>query len=168
MSSTNVDLGNVEYLYLQNVNCNNNIGGGLASQFTWQLPYMDSKQSPYMFIQVVQLYVDHNDGASAAVPQHLRFVNMHGNNTYSTSLSSTLAGLMERDAPAGHWSIQGDGPMMQVPTNINQLIFTVNQNLNGNPITLGTNSCIDILIKIVRPHQGVITKNTMAANVKTF
>lgn len=168
MSSTNVELGNVDYLYLQNINCNNGAGGVLTNQFSWQLPYIDAKQAPYMFIQVVQLYVDHDDGAGGAQPQHLRFINLHGNNTYATSGSSELAGLMERDTPANHWSIQGDSPMIQVPTNLNQLIFTINRNLTGDSITLGQAGSIDILVKIVRPQQGILTKNIMAANVKNF
>jgi len=168
MSSTNVDLGNVEYVYLENISCNGGDGGADVSQFVWTLPNMKPNQAPYMFIQVAQLYVDHTDGAGTGQPQHLRLINLHGLNSYSTSGSTELAGLMERDALGGHWNIQSDAPMLQVPTSINQLTFTVNQNLNGDPITLGANASISVLLKIVRPHQNVVTKNIMLANVKTF
>lgn len=167
MSSTNIDLGNVDYVYLQNTFCNSGNGGDLQSLFTWTIPYMNPKQAPYMYIQVVQLYVDHDDGTGAAQPQHLRFIGANGLNSYSES-GVQLAGLMERDAPAGHWSIQGDAPMIQVPTNINSISFEIHRNLNGQVITLGTDGSIDILLKIVRPKQEMITQNIMAANVKGF
>lgn len=167
MSATNVDLGNVEYLCLRNIDCNNGNGGDLASSFTWNMPFITPREAPYMFIQVVQLYVDHDDGTGAAQPQHLRFTSVNGINNYSTG-SSQLATLMERDAPAGHWSAQTDAPMIQVPSNINQLSFTINRNLNGDTITLGTNGSIDILLKIVRPKQEVIMQNTLASYVRTI
>lgn len=174
MSSTNVDLGNVEYLYLKDVDCNvvNGLaeGGGLSNYFTWNIPYMPPREAPYMFIQVVQLYVDHDDGAGIAQPQHLRFANINGINNYSTTNTqlAQLASLMERDDLAGHWTAQTDAPMIQVPTNINQLSFTLNRNLNGNAITLGTAGTIDILLKIVRPKQDVIMQNTLASYVRTL
>ena len=174
MSATNVDLGNVEYLYLKDVDCNvvNGLaeGGGLNNSFTWVMPYITPREAPYMFIQVIQLYVDHDDGTGAAQPQHLRFTSVNGINNYSTTNTqlAQLATLMERDAPAGHWSAQTDAPMIQVPSNINQLSFTINRNLNGQVITLGTNGTIDILLKIVRPKQDAIMQNTLASYVRTI
>lgn len=166
MSSTNVDLGNVEYLYLSNIQCNNS-GADNSDIFQWDMPYIPPRQAPYMFIQVAQLYVDHDDGAGIAQPQHLRFVSVNGLNNYSTG-SYQLACLMERDDLAGHWTAQSDAPMIQVPSNINQLNFTLNRNLNGNAITLGANGTMDIVIKIVRPKQDVIMQNTLASYVRTI
>jgi len=167
MSSTNVDLGNVEYLFLRNEECNNGEGANNSSSFSWQLPYINPREAPYIFIQVIQTYIDHGNGATPAVPSHLVFTTVNGINHYSTG-GYQLATLMQRDAIAGHWINIPDSPMIQVPTNINQLNFTLLSNATVQPLTLGDIGTVDILIKIVRPQQGVITKNTMAANVKTF
>ena len=172
MSATNVDLGNVEYVYLRDIDCNNANGGATQSSFTWNMPYINPREAPYMFIQVVQLYVDHSDGAGITQPQHLRFTTIKGSNSYSTSSDgegpSQLASLMERDDLAGHWTGQSDAPMIQVPSNINQLSFTINRNLTGAPIILGAAGCIDILLKIVRPKPEAITQNTLASYVRTM
>lgn len=167
MSATNVDLGNVEYLYLRNVDCNNGNGGQIAESFTWTMPYITPKEAPYMFIQVVQLYVDHKLGNGAAEPHHLRFTSVNGLNNYSTG-SSQLATLMERDAPGGHWLNKPEAPMIQVPSNINQLSFSLNRNFNGDLIEIGENGCIDMVLKIVRPKQQEITNNTLASYVRTM
>lgn len=167
MSSTNIDLGNVEYVYLQNTFCNGGNGGDGQSLFTWTIPYMNPRQAPYMYIQVVQLYVDHDDGTGAAVPQHLRFIGVNGLNSYSES-GVQLAGILERDTLAAHWKIQSESPMIQVPTNLNSISFEIHNNINGQILTLGTDGCLDILLKIVRPKQEMITQNIMAANVKGF
>lgn len=167
MSATNVDLGNVQYVYLSNLDCNDGNGADGSDTFKWNIPYMPPREAPYMFIQVAQLYVDHDDGAGVTQPQHLRFVSVNGLNNYATG-SYQLASLMERDDLAGHWTAQSDSPMIQVPSNINQLSFTLNRNLNGNAITLGTNGTIDILLKIVRPKQDVIMQNTLASYVRTI
>lgn len=172
MSATNVDLGNVQYIHLRDIDCNNANGGATQSSFTWNIPYMNPREAPYMFIQVAQLYIDHDNGAGIAQPQHLRFSSIAGANCYSTSTEadspSQLAALMERDDLAGHWTAQSDSPMIQVPSNINQLSFTINRNLTGAVITLGAVGTIDILLKIVRPKQEAITQNTLASYVRTI
>lgn len=167
MSSTNVDLGNVQYVYLSNLDCNNGDTGADSEVFQWTLPFINQKEAPYMFIQVVQAYIDHDDGGGIGQPQHLRFTSVNGLNNYATG-SYQLASLMERDDLAGHWTSQSDSPMIQVPSNINQLSFTLNRNYNGNPITLGANGMIDLVIKIVRPKQEAITQNTLASYVRTI
>lgn len=167
MSSTNADLGNVEYVYLRNVDCNGGDGGALDSIFTWNLPYINPKEAPYMFIQIVQLYVDHDDGAASGVPQHLLLTSANGLNFYATG-GGQLATMMERDAPAGHWTEKVDAPMIQVPSNITQLTFSLNRNLTGTSVTLGTAGSISILLKIVRPKRDAITANTLASYVRTL
>lgn len=168
MSASNVELGNVEYIYLRNVDCNGGTGGDLADVFQWDFPRsINPRQAPYMFIQVVQLYVDHDDGAGIAQPQHLSYTTLNGVNAYSSG-SSSLASLMERDDLAGHWTAQGDAPMIQVPSSVSNLNFTLNRNLNGNAITLGTSGSIDIVLKIVWPKQNEITNNTLSSFVRTF
>lgn len=167
MSATNIDLGLFRYVYLQNVNCNNDAGGDATSSFSWNMPYIPPSQGPIMFMQVVQLYVDHDDGAGAGYPQHLRYTNINGYNSYSTG-NSQLAGLMQRDTLAAHWTIQPEAPLIQVPTNITQAAFTINRNTTGAVITLGTNGCIDIVLKLIYPKQGLLTNDIMAANVRTL
>jgi hypothetical protein len=167
MSATNVDLGNVEYVYLRSVDCNNGNGAVLTSSFLWNLPYMNPKEAPYMFIQVVQVYIDHDDGTSAAVPQHLMLTNVNGLNFHTTG-GGQLATLLERDAPAGHWTEKGDAPMIQVPSNLTQIGFSLNENLNQNALVLGTDGSVEIVLKIVRPKRDAITSNTLASYVRTI
>jgi len=175
MSATNVDLGNVEYVYLRNTDCNNGAGADGASSFTWALPYINPKEAPYMFIQVVQAYADYGTGATTpavgtASPQHLRFTNVRGFNAYATDDGNSvqLASIMERDTLAGHWMAKYDAPMIQVPSNLSQISFTLNLNLNGSLATISDNGSLDILLKIVRPKRDAITANTLASYVRTL
>ena len=163
-SATNVDLGNVEYVYLDNTACANLTGAGGLSSFTWVMPYIKPQESPIMFIQVAQAYVDHSAGAGAPTPQHLEYVNIFGQNLYCASGDSTfLASIMERDALAGHWKASPESPMIQVPTTLSQITFTLNNNQTGDALALGANGSLSILLKIVRPKQMDITKNTVAS-----
>lgn len=164
MSSINGELGNTQFIYLRNADCNNGTGGDLADTFNWDLPYMNSTQEPIMFIQVVQAYLDHDDGANLAEPQHLRLVNpMPNDGYYSTNGNgTTLATLLERDTLAGHWKAQSEAPVLQIPSSTRTLKFTLNSNSRTNAlIALGTNGCIDILLKLIRPKQGELTNQIM-------
>ena len=132
------------------------------------MPYMPPREAPYMFIQVAQVYVDHAAaGAGLQEPQHLAFTSINGLNSYSTG-SSQLACVLMRDALAQHWTNMPESPMIQVPSNINSLSFTINSNLDGDPYALGAGGCIDIVLKIVRPKQDVIMQNTLASYVRTL
>jgi len=162
MSATNVDLGNVEYMYFRDIECNDGDGGHNQSVFSWNMPYTMPKESPFMYIQVVQLYVDHSNGAGITVPQHLCYNGIFGLNSYNSG-GEQLATLMERDQLGGHWTGQSDAPMIQVPTNINKISFRIIDNITSDPFTLGDAGTIDILLKIVRPKQMDITKNTVAS-----
>jgi hypothetical protein len=164
MSSINADLGNVEYIYLRNADCNNGTGGELADTFNWDLPYMNATQEPIMFIQVVQVYIDHDDGAYAGTPQHLRLVSPMPNQGYyaTNGNGTTLATLLQRDALAGHWDNIAEAPILQLPSSTRSLKFTLNSNRGTNPLlVLGTNSCLDILLKVIRPKQGELTNQIM-------
>lgn len=164
MSSINAELGNVQYIYLRNADCNNGTGADLADTFNWDLPYMKPSQSPIMYIQVVQAYLDHDDGASAGIPQHLRLISPMPNDCYysTNGNGTTLATILERDDPAAHWKNMSEGPVIQIPSSTRSIKFTLNSNRGANPLlTLGTNSCVDILLKVVIPKQLELTNQMM-------
>lgn len=171
MSSTNVDLGNVEYVYLDNTRCNNGSGAADASLFTWDMPYINPNQSPIMFLQISQVLIDYTGTGKIgnADQQHLRYANVFGQNFYGPIY---LAAMLELTAtPAGaedHYKNMTECPMVQVPTSLSTISFTINNANTGDPHTIGASGSVSILLKIVRPHQGIITKNIMSANVKTF
>jgi hypothetical protein len=173
MSATNVDLGNVEYLYLRNIDCNGvSATAAGASSFSWNLPYINPKEAPYMFIQVVQAYADYGTGAvtpavGTAAPQRLMYSNINGLNSYATG-GGQLASIMERDTLAGHWMTKYDAPMIQVPSNLTQIRFTLNINADGSLATISNDGSLDILLKIVRPKREAVTANTLASYVRTL
>lgn len=173
MSSTNVDLGNVEYLYLDNSTCNNGTGGAGASSFTWVMPYITPRESPIMFIQATQVLIDYtgNGKVGNADIQQLRYTNIFGQNYYTTN-SARVASMLEiTSTPAGaedHYKSLPESPMVQVPTSLSELSFTINNCKNGVVHTLGDNGSICILLKIVRPKQMEIMNNTLASYVRTM
>lgn len=173
MSATNVDLGNVEYLFLDNASCNNGVGGAGANSFTWNLPYITPREAPIMFIQVAQVLVDYTGNGKVGNTdiQHLRYTNIYGQNYYTTSNARVASMLEITSTPAGaedHYKSLPESPMVQVPTSLSQLSFTINNSLNGNVHTLGDNGSISILLKIVRPKQDAIMQNTLASYVRTI
>lgn len=173
MSATNVDLGNVEYIYLDNTICNvqaNGIADGaesdVATEYTWNLPYIKPQESPIMYIQVCQAYM-HYSGVGMtgeAAPQHLEYTNIYGQNFYCAKDDSTfLACMLQQDTDVGHWKALGDAPMIQVPTTLSKISFAVVNNRTGNSTVIGDTGSLSILLKVVRPKQMEITKNTVAS-----
>ena len=173
MSSSEVGLGNVEYLYLRNIDCNNSVGADDATEFVWNLPYIQQHTAPIMYIEIVQLYLDYGAGATAdankVLPQVLTLENYMGQNFYSTGGNSTqIASFIVRDALGGHWFSQQDSPMIQVPSNLRQLKFYLHHTVNWNQLQVGNDASLDILIKISRPKQMELTDNMVKAFVPTI
>lgn len=174
MSASNVDLGNVEYIYLDNTMCNPNADGtaangaqsNIAIEYLWNLPYIKPQESPIMYIQVCQAYI-HYGGASIvgqAAPQHIEYTSIFGQNMYpALGDSSVLACILQQDTDVGHWKSLNDAPMIQVPTNLSKIKFSVINNRTGASTVIGETGSFSILLKIVRPKQMEITKNTIAS-----
>jgi len=171
MSAITAELGNVEYVYLRSPDCNNGIGASsdVYIPFVWNFPYINPKEAPYMFIQVVQAYIHYaGTGANATTdPQHLQYVGLNGLNYYSSG-SEQLATFLDRDDTGGHWTAMPESPIIQVPSNISTLQFALVQNKTRELGTLGLDGSIEIVLKIVRPKRDIITSNTLASYVRTL
>lgn len=164
MSTLTAQLGNVEYIYLKDTDCNGGAGGKSVGIFTWTLPKLPARESSTMFLQVSQVSIHYAGVGTAgnAEPQYLTYENLYSDSMYSSDNSTVLATIIDRDDTGGHWHIESSGaPVIQVSSNSNTITFSVRNQFNNEINGLGTLGSVSILLKIIRPQNNVVRDNTL-------
>lgn len=169
MSAITAELGNVEYIFLRDLDCNGGATGAGTGTFVWRLPTLPPRESSSMYIQISQAMV-HYAGTGAtgnAEPQYLVYNNMYSDNLYSTNNSQMLACMLERDTATGHYKPQTEPPVIRVPSNLTQISFSVYNGGVDEINNTGLTGSVNILLKIIRPQHNVVSSNLIKSYVQS-
>ncbi len=170
MSTLISELGNVQYIYLRDLDCNGGASGAGTGTFVWTLPTLPARESSFMYIQVVQGMIQYSGTGQTgqAEPQYLVYNNLFSDSMFSSNNQTTLASILQRDSTTGTWIPQSDSPVIRVPSNLSKISFTVyNQGVDEINNT-GPAGSISILLKIIKPQRDVVQDNTLNTYVRTI
>lgn len=169
MSAINTELGNVQYIYLRNTECNNGAGADATGIFTWTLPSTPARESPFMYIQVVQCMIHYSGTGTQGnnEPQFLTYENMYADNFFSSDKSTVLASILCRDAAAGQYIPQVDAPIIRVPSNLTQITFSIRNQINNEVDLTGLTGSCSILLKLIKPQHDKVQNNVLKSYVQS-
>jgi hypothetical protein len=169
MSSIAAELGNVEYIFLRNVDCNGGVGGAGGGTFEWFLPILPQRESSIIYLQIAQLTL-HYEGTGvdgSPEPQYLVYNNLFSENMYSSDKSAVLASILSRDDATGHYETQSDSPIIQVSSNLIKINLSLRDSADNSLNNIGTTGSISMLLKIIRPKLNVNRDNILKSYVQS-
>ena len=157
------EIGNVEYVMLTNAICNDSAGTAGSSTFTWKMPYIKPQESPIMYIQACQIYLDCVSNTQAPpYPYHLRLKSTLAENYYCNDSQNPIVSFLVYDGIVGHSVNPNNNPILQISTKESYLTFEIVANLSNLTLTMPANGSLNIMLKIIRPKQMEMTKNNIA------